>query len=67
MKIIHYKDIVENIAKLCKQACCVVTPDLKQAFKKAKEDEKSPLGKSIICKMLYEMRKREKIVRCLEV
>ncbi|VYT07921.1 fumarate hydratase [Campylobacter ureolyticus] len=48
MKVVNYNDIVENISKLCKQACCVVAPDLKQAFKKAEEDEKSPLGKSII-------------------
>lgn len=48
MKTIKYDDIKNGVAKLCKQACCVVAPDLKQAFKNAKEDEKSPLGKSII-------------------
>ena len=37
MKTIKYDDIKNGVAKLCKQACCVVAPDLK-----------SPLGKSII-------------------
>lgn len=52
MKIVKYNDIVENVAKLCKEACCIVTPDMKEAFLKAKESEKSPLGKSIIEKII---------------
>lgn len=52
MKIVKYNDIVENVAKLCKEACCIVTPDMKEAFFKAKESEKSPLGKSIIEKII---------------
>lgn len=52
MKIVKYNDIVENVAKLCKEACCIVTPDMKEAFLKAKESEKISLGKSIIEKII---------------
>ncbi|NLK67518.1 MAG: fumarate hydratase [Campylobacteraceae bacterium] len=48
MKVVKYNDIVEGVAKLCKEACCVVAPDLKKAFEDAKESEESPLGKSIL-------------------
>ncbi|CZE46918.1 fumarate hydratase [Campylobacter geochelonis] len=52
MKVIQYSQIVEEVAKLCKTACCIVTPDMKAAFKKARENEVSPLGKDIIGKLL---------------
>lgn len=52
MKIVKCEDVVKNVAKLCKEACCIVTPDMKEAFLKAKDDEKSPLGKSIIEKII---------------
>lgn len=51
MKTVEYKDIVSAVANLCKEACCVVTPDMKQAFKDAQEREISPLGKDIIAKI----------------
>ena len=52
MKIINVKDIREVVAKLCKQACYVVTPDLKAAFTKAQSSESSSLGKDILGKIL---------------
>jgi hydrolyase, tartrate alpha subunit/fumarate domain protein, Fe-S type len=52
MRIINTKDIREVVAKLCKQACYVVTPDLKAAFIKAQSNESSSLGKDILGKIL---------------
>ncbi len=52
MRIINVKDIREVVAKLCKQACYVVTPDLKAAFTKAQSNESSSLGKDILGKIL---------------
>ena len=52
MRIINVKDIREVVAKLCKQACYVVTPDLKAAFTKAQSNENSSLGKDILGKIL---------------
>ena len=52
MKIINVKDIREVVAMLCKQACYVVTPDLKAAFTKAQSSESSSLGKDILGKIL---------------
>ncbi|RAX58807.1 fumarate hydratase [Helicobacter monodelphidis] len=48
MRTVQAKDITQAVAKLCKQACCNVTPDMYEAFKKAEASESSPLGKSII-------------------
>ncbi|WP_107775579.1 fumarate hydratase [Campylobacter concisus] len=52
MRIINVKDIREVVARLCKQACYVVTPDLKAAFTKAQSSESSSLGKDILGKIL---------------
>ncbi len=52
MRIINVTDIREVVAKLCKQACYVVTPDLKAAFTKAQSSESSSLGKDILGKIL---------------
>jgi hydrolyase, tartrate alpha subunit/fumarate domain protein, Fe-S type len=52
MKIINVKDIREVVAMLCKQACYVVTPDLKAAFTKSQSSESSSLGKDILGKIL---------------
>lgn len=52
MRTVNIKDIKETVAKLCKQACYVVTPDLKAAFTKAQTTESSSLGKDILGKIL---------------
>ncbi|PAU99459.1 fumarate hydratase [Helicobacter sp. TUL] len=48
MREIQYQDIVEAVAKLAIEACCVQTNDIKEAFAKAQNIEQSPLGKNII-------------------
>ena len=52
MRTVNVKDIKETVAKLCKQACYVVTPDLKAAFTKAQTTESSSLGKDILGKIV---------------
>ncbi|WP_394954531.1 fumarate hydratase [uncultured Helicobacter sp.] len=48
MREVKYQDIVEAVAKLAIEACCVQTKDIKEAFAKAKNTEQSPLGQNII-------------------
>lgn len=48
MREVAYQDIVEAVAKLAIEACCVQTKDIKEAFAKAKDTERSPLGQNII-------------------
>ena len=52
MRTINVKDIKEVVAKLCKEACYVVTPDIKAAFIKAQTKESSSLGKDILGNIL---------------
>lgn len=52
MKTITCQAITESVAKLCKEACYNVTPDMYAAFQKARESEVSPLGKDILGKIL---------------
>lgn len=52
MRTILSKDITDVVAKLSVEACCNVTPDMYEAFKKAQKDEKSPLGKDILGKLI---------------
>ena len=39
MREIQYQDIVEAVAKLAIEACCVQTNDIKEAFAKAQNTE----------------------------
>lgn len=66
MKIVKYDDIVQTVANLAKNACTIITPDIKKSFLKAKDTEKSPLGKSIIEKLLSnaEISKKSGIPLC---
>ncbi len=52
MREISCKDITEVVAKLCIQACCKVTDDMQRAFEKARDTEKSELGKDVLSKIL---------------
>jgi fumarate hydratase subunit alpha len=52
MRVVKSEDIVTAVAKLCVEACCNVTGDMYAAFKKAKTDEKSPLGRDIVGKLI---------------
>lgn len=48
MKEIHCDQIISEVRELCIKACCIQTPDIRNAFLRAKEKEESPLGKSIL-------------------
>lgn len=52
MRVVKSEDITNAVAKLCVEACCNVTPDMYKAFKKAKTDEQSPLGRDILGKLI---------------
>lgn len=52
MREIDCSKITQSVEKLCIQACCVQTDDIKAAFKKAQSTETSPLGKSILDKLV---------------
>ena len=52
MRVVQAELISKTVSELCKQACYVVTPDMRAAFEKARENESSPIGKDILCKVL---------------
>lgn len=52
MRVVQAETISKTVSELCKQACYVVTPDMRAAFEKAKENESSPIGKDILGKVL---------------
>ncbi|PZT47366.1 fumarate hydratase [Helicobacter valdiviensis] len=52
MREISCEKITELVKNLCIEACCVVTKDMYEAFQKAKDSEKSPLGKDILGKLI---------------
>jgi len=52
MRVVQVELISKTVSELCKQACYVVTPDMRAAFEKARENESSPIGKDILGKVL---------------
>lgn len=52
MKTVKVSDITGLVEKLCIEACCVITDDIKNKFKSSLETEKSPLGKQVINTLL---------------
>ncbi len=52
MKTIQAAEITKVVSELCKKACYQVTPDMRAAFEKARENEISPIGKDILGKLL---------------
>ena len=52
MRVVQAELISKTVSELCKQACYVVTPDMRAAFEKARENESSPIGKDILGKVL---------------
>ena len=52
MRVVQAELISKTVSELCKKACYVVTPDMRAAFEKAKENESSPIGKDILGKVL---------------
>lgn len=66
MRAVTAQAITEAVAKLCKEACYYVTPDMYAAFKKAEEAEASPLGKHILGRIIEnaDIAKREDMPIC---
>lgn len=62
MRVIHTDEIKKVVSELCKQACYVVTPDMRAAFIKAQKNEVSPIGKDILGKILQNADLAEKKV-----
>ena len=62
MKTIQADEIAKVVSELCKKACYHVTPDMRAAFEKARENETSCLSARIswasFCKMPIWRRKR---------
>lgn len=52
MREIHYDSIVEAVASMAVQACCVMPDDMIQAFARAREEEPSPVGRVILGQLL---------------
>jgi fumarate hydratase subunit alpha len=52
MRTIHVDEIQNTIARLCWEACYYLPEDIVDGFKKAEQQEKSPLGKSIISQLI---------------
>ena len=52
MRVVQAETISKTVSELCKEACYVVTPDMRAAFEKARENESSPIGKDILGKVL---------------
>ncbi len=48
MRYIEAEKITELVEKLCVEACCVITKDIKDKFKSCLTTERSPLGREII-------------------
>ncbi len=51
MKVINTSDITEKVRDLCIEANHRLSPDMKEALKRAGEEEKSPLGKQIFSQL----------------
>lgn len=51
MRTIDVKDITQNIKEMCIEANHFLTADMDDALKSATEEEKSPLGKQILCQL----------------
>ena len=52
MRVVQAELISKTVSELCKEACYVVTPDMRAAFEKARENESLPIGKDILGKVL---------------
>lgn len=51
MRTIEVSEITENIKEMCIEANHFLTKDMDAAMKKAADNEKSPLGKQILCQL----------------
>lgn len=51
MRMIHVKEITQNVKEMCIEANHFLSADMDEALKKAVENEKAPLGKQILCQL----------------
>lgn len=51
MRVIDVKDITQNIKEMCIEANHFLTEDMDKALKEAADQEKSPLGRQILCQL----------------
>ena len=47
MRTIDTETIIKTVSEMCIEASHFLTPDMKEALDKAKENEISPLGKQV--------------------
>lgn len=52
MRTIHVSQIIETVAELCQEACYDLPKDVLNALEKASKSEKSPVGQSMLHKLL---------------
>ncbi len=45
-------EVAAKVAELCIQACSVLPPDVLEALQRACEQEESPLGRDVLCRLL---------------
>ena len=56
MKTIQADEITKVVSELCKKACYQVTPDMRVAFEKARENEISSIGKGFVIPTAFLLR-----------
>ncbi|MDA8229617.1 MAG: fumarate hydratase [Desulfitobacterium hafniense] len=56
MRTIYVTEITKEVARLCQEACYDLPEDVLSAIKLAAETEKSPLGKSMLNKLVENAR-----------
>ncbi|MDT8861002.1 fumarate hydratase [Alkalihalobacillus sp. MEB130] len=66
MRKIYYKDIVEKVAKLCKEANYELGEDVLEAFREAKSNEISETGKDVLNQLILnaDIAKNERVPMC---
>lgn len=66
MRTIHIERVKDEVARLCVEACCDLPSDVLEAIRTAADSEKSPLGKSILLKLLEnaDLASRERMPCC---
>lgn len=52
MRIINSQEITKTVENMCIEANCFLNDDIKSALEDAKNTEKSPVGKNVLCDLL---------------
>ncbi|MCL6612061.1 MAG: fumarate hydratase [Peptococcaceae bacterium] len=66
MRTVHVQKIVDEVARLCQEACYDLPPDVLKAIEAASSSEKSPLGQGILAKLVENayLASRERVPCC---